>query len=79
MGGMSGSCIWCIIVFVLRDKTGVVLGGGETHVFQNICDKIVLALRGSPQALYIVFEETGVVRNGVGISKGWVDGGYLIL
>ena len=47
--GMSGSCGWCTRYDDPREDAGVVLRGGETHVFQKFCDQIVSVLRWTPQ------------------------------
>ena len=49
--GMSGNYGWFIVVNDPREEVGVLLGGGDTHVFRNIRDQIVPVLRRSPQAI----------------------------
>ena len=43
--GMYGSYRWCTIINDPREEAGVEIGGGETHVFQNICDQVVPVMR----------------------------------
>ena len=55
------------------------LGRGETHVFQDICDRFVPVLRQSPQAVPCFIKEPEVVGTGFGIAEGWADNGDLVV
>ena len=55
------------------------LGGGETHVYQDICDEVLPVLGRSPHAVQCFVNELGVVRTGVRITEGWANNGDLIV
>ena len=51
--GVTGNVLSSMII---KKEMGVVLGGDETHVFQNIFDRVVPVLRRSPQAVQCFIE-----------------------
>ena len=79
MDGMSGGRRGCDVVDDPREEAGVVLGGGETHVFQDIHDEFVTVLGQSPQAVQYFVKEPEVVRTGVGITEGLADDGEIVV
>ena len=55
------------------------LGMGEIHVSQYLCDQVVPVQGQLPQAIQCFVKETEVVRTGVGIAEGWSDDGDIVV
>ena len=70
MDGMSSSCRWCAVVESSIEEAGVMLGGGDTQVFQNLCDQVVPVPGRSQQAIQCFIDQPEVSGTGVGITEG---------
>ena len=77
--GISGSLKWCAVINDPREEAGVVLGGGKTYIFHHLSYHIAPVLGRSPHAVRCFIEQSEVVGTGVGIAKGWVDDGDIVL
>ena len=66
-------CRWCTIVNDTIEEAGVVLGGGEIHVCQNLSDYILPVLVWSPQAVQGFVDNPEVFWTGVSIDNEWAD------
>ena len=53
---MLGSRRWCALINDPREETGVVIGGDESHVFQNLRDQVVTVLELSTQDVQCFIE-----------------------
>ena len=79
MDGMPGGIRGCAVVDDPIEEAGVVIGGGETHVYQDLRDEVLLVLGRSTQAVQCFIKELEAAGTGFGITEGWADDGELVV